>query len=133
MLKALYISIVFVFLVSCSGKKIFDNSDLIPKDELANILIDFHLIDGTINSHNNHERDKIYLSKNYYDSVVFKKHFVSQELFEKSIKEYTMQGQIKEVYTTVIDSLNTLKVTLEQTRQRSINATKQKQKAKQKE
>lgn len=117
---------VGMFLLGCSEQKIPTFNEVLPKEKLSFILIDMHIIDGTIHSHNNETRKKISLEKEYYDSVIFQKHGVSDSLFRASVQYYTIYGGIKDVFSMVLDSLNTVNAQLESVRQKKINANQQK-------
>ncbi|MFW5850855.1 MAG: DUF4296 domain-containing protein [Bacteroidota bacterium] len=98
--------------------------ELIPIETLSKMLIDMHMIDGIVQVHNNTHREKVLLPKEYYDSVIFKKYGYPDSVFRESIEYYSVYGGIQEVYTQVLDSLNTHHAKLEQMRKRRINEQK---------
>ena len=116
---------LLLFFGSCSQEEIPLFHDVIPKQKLSLILIDMHIIDGTIQSSNNNTREKIRIEKEYYDSVIFQKHGVTDSLFRASIEYYAIYGGVKDIYSKVLDSLNTVNAQLEIARQKRINAQKQ--------
>ncbi len=112
----LAIYIVIQLFTACSSKKETTDVEVIPAETLTKILVDMHFIDGVVNSHNNthNEDERIYLSTRLYDSLVFQKYGVTDSLFKQTIEYYTLNDKIKEVYTAVLDSLNTRKGILQQ-------------------
>jgi len=115
---------MLLLLGGCSQEEIPLFHDVIPKQKLSLILIDMHIIDGIIQSSNNNAREKIRLEKEYYDSVIFQKHGVTDSLFRASIEYYAIYGGVKDIYSKVLDSLNTVNAQLEIARQKRINAKK---------
>lgn len=120
--KLLFFISIFNVCISCEQKTQETKIALIPKDKMTAILIDLHTIDGVVNAYNTYEKGDLHLSKEFYDSVVFLKHGVSDSLFMKNIKYYAISGDLKYIYTKVLDSLNTKKAMLQQERKRTPNS-----------
>ena len=120
----LAIYIVIQLFTSCSNKAETSDVVIIPVETLSKILIDIHFIDAVVNSHNNtHNSDeRIYLSTRLYDSLVFQKYGITDSLFKQTIEYYTLNDKIQEVYTAVLDSLNTRKGILQQEHAKQNNA-----------
>lgn len=109
------ISILVVFF-SCSQKKDKNvvNFEVISEQQMKNILYDLHMHDGIINAYNNQSKSNIFLSEEHYESQIFKKYNCTDTLFKLNLEYYTMEGKIRDIYSSVIDSMNVLKVKLEQ-------------------
>jgi hypothetical protein len=112
-IKCLVISLV---LLSCKPEE--KKPELISPQLLSYVLIDMHMLDGIVDAYNTNNKEKIRLSKDFYDSVIFLKHGTNDSLFRQSIEYYTMHGEIEEIYAMVLDSLNTQSVIIESGRQR---------------
>ncbi|MFO7868048.1 MAG: DUF4296 domain-containing protein [Bacteroidales bacterium] len=116
------IKIRFLFLISLGlvltacEQQVQKPDNLIPQDTLSYMLIDMHLIDGTVQVYNNHNKEKIALPKEYYDSVISNSYGYSDSVFQKSVEYYSVYGNIQEIYAQVLDSLNTYQAKLEQRR-----------------
>lgn len=129
-LRTLFSILLCITLVcSCSSKKKkIDDNGLLTKEELVSVLIDIHMFDATISTietkeHNNpHPR----LQQKMYDSLLLTKHECNDSIFRASIEYYTLNGNIKDIYTQVVDSLNTLKVITEQEEKKNSNLTEMK-------
>jgi hypothetical protein len=117
-----FISITILF--SSCQEQVKKPDELIPIETLSEMLIDMHMIDGIVQVHNTSHREKVELPKEYYDSVIFKEYGYPDSVFRKSIEYYSVYGGIQDVYTRVLDSLNTHHAKLEQMRKRRINEQK---------
>lgn len=95
-------------LVSCSEKKadtIKKPDNLIPKEKMILILVDVHLVEGTLSSVSKNELNTQDYSLYYYKSI-FAKHKINKEQFDLSIKYYSHYPEkLNEIYTEVVNRL----------------------------
>lgn len=82
--------------------------EIVPKENLAKMLFDVHFSDAIINTYNNQDKPSLLLSQAHYDSL-FAKYGVTDEEFRLNVEHYTLTGEIKDIYTQVLDSLNNMK------------------------
>ena len=125
-LNFILISCYVFMLASCSPEKIKMRTDIISPKILTCILFDMHMHDGIVNASNNEGTSSIFLSQEHYEHKIFNKYGCSDSTFKLSVEYYTFQGEIKDIYAEVLDSLNTMKSKLEQERQRKIHASRKK-------
>ncbi len=109
------VTLCLVVFVSCGGrKKKLTGDGVLTKEELVAVLVDVHLLDATVATYNSlSPSNDIKLSPQNYDSAVFVHHECNDSIFRKSMKYYTLEGEIKDIYDDVIDSLNTLNMLME--------------------
>jgi hypothetical protein len=105
--KVLYISLLLLFsLLGCTQKKSLKGSDLIPRDQLVEVLTDIHLMDGITNDL------KFYRKFNAEDSIdlfagILEKYGVDRDRYEHTIEEYSKYPELlNEVYDEVLMELN---------------------------
>jgi hypothetical protein len=75
---------------------------------MTEMLFDVHFSDAVINTYNNQDKPNILLSQAYYDSL-FAKHGFTDTVFRLNIEHYTLNGEIKDIYSKVLDSLNNMR------------------------
>lgn len=118
-MKKIFSIFFLCLLFACSSK---DKSIQVISDEtLISILISMHLIDATTQTHNVLTTDKIFIPQNYYDSVLFNTHSITDSMFRASIEQHTLKGTIGAIYSAVIDSLQTRKIPLEYSEKKERN------------
>ena len=102
----LILSLMLVTLVACSKKTEISGKEFIPRDELVDMLVDLHLVDGITNDR------KFYRVYEDVDSVdlfgpILEKYQVSQQMFDTTIYEYSRHPEIfDQVYNDVLTKLN---------------------------
>ena len=100
------ICIGFTFLISCN-----DNNKYKPKldeQQFTNMLIDIHIVDGTLSSKNIYRTGKDYRPSYYYNSV-YKKYDLTRNQFDSCVAFYSNDTKnFTILYDKVIDSLNRL-------------------------
>lgn len=108
------ICIICMLIVACSSRnqKVTDEG-LLTEDELMSTLVELHLLDATIASYNAGKENPISLSQAFYDSLFMAHHDCTDSIFKESVRYYTLEGKIQAIYDKAIDSLNTLRIQLE--------------------
>jgi hypothetical protein len=106
MTRLIGIGLLFVFLFACGKKEEEQPSEIIPKDEMINLLVDMYALEAKF-SHNQIIDHRTYKTgvKGFED--LFKKYKTTKEIVEKSIDYYVRQPLVmKEIQSQVLDSLN---------------------------
>ena len=102
----LLLSLMLVTLVGCSTKTEINGKEFVPRDELVDMLVDLHLVDGMTNDR------KFYRSYEDVDSVdllgpILEKYHVSKQMFDTTMYEYSRYPEIfDKVYNDVLTKLN---------------------------
>lgn len=102
----LLLSLMLVTLVGCSTKTEIKGKEFVPRDELVDMLVDLHLVDGITNDR------KFYRAYEEVDSVdllgpILEKYQVSQQMFDTTMYEYSRHpGIFDQVYNDVLTKLN---------------------------
>ena len=102
----LLLGLILITLVGCSKKTEIGGKAFVPRDELVDMLVDLHLVDGITNDR------KFYRSYEEVDSVdllgpILEKYQVSQQMFDTTIYEYSRYPEIfDQVYNDVLTKLN---------------------------
>ena len=100
------IMLASVILAGCSQKKQISGKAFIPREELVDILVEIHLIDGITNDR------KFYRRYDGVDSIdllgpILEKHGVTVQMFDTTMFEYTRYPVLlDQVYNDVIMKLN---------------------------
>lgn len=111
MRKLVLFFIIFLFISFSCGKENSVNvvekpSNLIEKDKMIDVLVDFHLAEIAIKKNNRAKAD--YYSNLYYYSL-FKKHNIEAADFDSSIAYYIqMPEKFDAMYADVIEELEKL-------------------------
>lgn len=101
-------------LISCSSRKPkLTDEGILTKESMTSVLVDMHLTDALIFTHNANTKSELKLSQECYDSALFAKYDCNDSIFKKSLEYYTLNGEIKDIYDNVLDSLNKQRVLLE--------------------
>jgi DNA polymerase III delta prime subunit len=79
-----------LFLYACKGGG--DASGVIDRDEMVNLLVDVHLVDGSLSMQPN--ADSLYKVGTGRYLLVFKQHHTDSAQFKKSMKYYAIQPEI---------------------------------------
>lgn len=100
------ICIGFTFLISCN-----DNNKYQPKldeQQFTNMLIDIHIVDGSLSTKNIYRTGKNYRPSYYYNSI-YKKYDLTRSQFDSCVTYYSNDTKnFTLLYDQVIDSLNRL-------------------------
>ena len=102
----LLLSLMLVTLAGCSKKTEINGKEFVPRDELVDMLVDLHLVDGITNDR------KFYRSYEDVDSVdllgpILEKYQVSQQMFDTTMYEYSRYPEIfDQIYNDVLTKLN---------------------------
>lgn len=120
-MKALYAIVIILFLIGCQENKVNYNkpADLIPKEEMINLIYDMHLAVAASNMKD------ISLEKRNYMSLVYEKYNVDSTRFANSNLYYTSRIQeyeemfeeverrldtVTKFYTVKVDSVEATKI-----------------------
>ncbi|RLD61449.1 MAG: hypothetical protein DRJ05_02625 [Bacteroidetes bacterium] len=114
------ISIVLVIMtihVGCTEKvrtKELPPDDLIPKEEMTDIIVDMHLFDAIIWKDQKTKTKKIQQKKHHLYKSILEKHNISREQFESSMAFYQSDlNMFDEIYEEAITKLSKMKAELE--------------------
>ncbi|PKQ62836.1 hypothetical protein BZG02_11620 [Labilibaculum filiforme] len=96
----------FTFFVSCKENK--NNKPKLNKDQFINMLIDIHIIDGTLDAQNIYRSGDNFRPSYYYNSI-FQKYDITREQFDSCVAFYSNDTKnFTQIYDVIIDSLNRL-------------------------
>lgn len=96
----------FTFLISC--KENDKKAPLLNEDQFTNMLIDIHIIDGTLSSQNIFRSGNNYRPSYYYNSI-YKKYNITRDQFDSCLSYYSFDTKdFTRIYDVIIDSLNRL-------------------------
>ncbi|WP_214070748.1 DUF4296 domain-containing protein [Mucilaginibacter sp. dw_454] len=91
-----------LFLFSCEGNK--DTKGIIDRDEMVKLLVDVHLVDGSLAAQPN--GDSLYRQGTGRYVYVFKMHHTDSAQFKKSVAYYVRQPEVvQKMYDDVIKIL----------------------------
>ncbi|MES2378817.1 MAG: DUF4296 domain-containing protein [Bacteroidota bacterium] len=79
-----------LFLYACKGSS--DASGVIDRNEMVNLLVDVHLVDGSLATQPN--ADSLYKVGTGRYLLIFKQHLTDSAQFKKSMKYYATQPEI---------------------------------------
>jgi hypothetical protein len=96
--------LALLFLGACIGSNVPDG--IIEEDEMINLMVDVHLIDGSIQNFDPADKDSLY---NYgfkrYEKM-FKLYHTDSTQFKKSFKYYSLHTeQLEEMYAEITEIL----------------------------
>lgn len=105
-----FIILLVMLSISCNRK----NKDIIPEDKFADVLVDIHLMDATLNNH--YIRSKLKENKiDVYYYSLFEKHDITREQFEASVEYYVDNiKKYKNVYAEVTKKLSQMETAVQQ-------------------
>jgi hypothetical protein len=102
----LLLSLMLVISAGCSKKTQITGKAFIPRDDLVDLLVDLHLVDGITNDR------KYYRAFEGVDSIdllgpILEKYHVTKQMFDTTIYEYSRYPEIfDQVYNDVLMKLN---------------------------
>lgn len=102
----LLLSLTLILLIGCSKKTEISGKEFVPREELVDMLVDLHLVDGITNDR------KFYRYYEDVDSIdllapILEKYQVSQHMFDTTMYEYSRHPEIfDQVYNDVLTKLN---------------------------
>jgi hypothetical protein len=113
---ALIAFVVFVTLILHSGctekvrEKAIPPNDLIPRDEMVDIIVDMHLYDAIIWKEQKTKTKKIQVEKLFLYESILEKYHITKEKFESSMGFYQSDLEVlDEIYADVITKLSKMK------------------------
>ena len=96
----------FTFFISCKKDK--RNAPQLNEDQFTNMLIDVHIIEGTLSTQNIFRSNNNFRPSYYYNSV-YEKYNITRAQFDSCISYYSFDtNNFTRIYDVVIDSLNHL-------------------------
>ena len=105
---SLVITFTFTFLISCSHKSDSIPSKIIPKDKMADVLVDVHLAEASADNHGLSAPQVNMMMAAKYDSL-FKKHEITFAQFKSSYDYYLAHPDVlSEIYSEVVNKLTTM-------------------------
>lgn len=100
-----FISAIAIFSVSCkSNKEDATPDNIIPRDSLTYILAESYLIESEVHEGLHIHEQKQNATRMLYDEL-FKKHNITQEEFEQSVKYYLSDKELAEPFLRECDSI----------------------------
>lgn len=92
---------------ACSGKKTLSiPENILPKEKMAGVLLDIHLLEATINL-NSTNPDKLNPANPNPNFDVLKKNNISKKQYDESFDFYTQHPELLiEAYQTVLNDLS---------------------------
>ncbi len=120
MKRVLIIFIIFSSLIIQSGctekvrKKQLPPDNLIPREEMVDIIVDMHLYDAIIWKEQKTKTRKIQYEKFFLYESILEKYHISREQFESSMGYYQSDLEVlDEIYADVITKLSIMKSEME--------------------
>jgi hypothetical protein len=109
MKKIIYLfSLIFLFACAQSKDEVKIPDDIIPPQEMINVIIDFHIAEAALVECQNKKEDVNVTTILYYNSIL-KKHKITRAKFDKSMKFYTENIQLLQIiYEEVGNELSTM-------------------------
>jgi hypothetical protein len=105
-MKVLYF-ISIIILTACS-KEVDIPGDIIGKQEMSQILIDIHLLEGKIKNLKI-EGDTSFEFYDHFEKQIFANHQIDSASFKRSLNFYLANPQLMEqIYLPIVDSLTVL-------------------------
>ena len=107
MIRKITLIFACILLFACSEEKKADiPSTVISKQKMAEVMIDIHLLEATMNL-NNYNIDRITNGNSSILYDVFKKHKITKKEYRESFNYYSQHPEIlTEVYQLVLDNLS---------------------------
>jgi len=103
--KLIVIFSLMLFIISCDKKSEF----VIEKDKFVDLLVDIHKIDALLSTKQMNDVNVKVDSASYYN-FVYKKHNVSRNEFDSTLKFYTERPEdFAKIYKLVIEKISVLK------------------------
>ena len=112
-MRNLILFFLIILFFSCKDQK---DQMLISEDDMVNILIDIHSVDGVLNTIDFPYTDTILRAENYYNNILIKHHITRQE-FDSALSQYVQNKIIYlRVYDKVIAQIRTKQSQLSQSK-----------------
>jgi hypothetical protein len=91
-------------LTSCKENK--KNAPQLNEDQFIKMLIDIHIVEGTLNTQNIFRSGENFRPSYYYNSI-YKKYNITREQFDSCVSYYSYDTkEFTRIYDVIIDSLN---------------------------
>lgn len=93
-----------ILVASCSESAIKIPDDIIAKDSMVFIMMDIHIAEAGIKTLPN---DSINLNNKTYYEFIYKKHSITEEQFQKSLRFYTYNPELlQEIYVKMTEEMS---------------------------
>lgn len=104
-IESILLAISILFLItSCSESAVKIPDDIIPKDSMVFIMMDIHIAEAGIKTLPN---DSINLNSKTYYEFIYKKHSITEEKFQKSLRFYTYNPELlQEIYVKMAEEMS---------------------------
>jgi len=107
----LFLTLIFQF--SCTRqieKEVLLPDDLIPKEEMVNIIVDLRLYDAIIKTKQRKAATEVNFYKYYLHNSILEKYDITRESFEHSLTYYLYDVEVMdEIYADAITKLSKMK------------------------
>jgi hypothetical protein len=89
---------------SCSKSAVKIPGDIISKDSMVFILMDVHIAEAGVKSLS---ADSLMINTKTYYEFIYKKHQITEEQFQKSMRFYTYQPELlQEIYVKMTEEMS---------------------------
>jgi hypothetical protein len=101
----LSIGVLLLFsIVSCSKSEIKIPADIIPKDSMVFIMMDVHIAEAGVKTLS---ADSVAINTKTYYAFIYKKHHITEEQFQKSLRFYTYNPELlQEIYIKMTEEMS---------------------------
>lgn len=108
---------ISTIILSCNIITNKTDDNIIPRDSMVQIITEIHLADAVLNNAQNNGYIEPDSTPKYY-SEILKKHNITKEKFDRSIKHYVDQlEEFDNMYDEVIAKLNLKQIEIESSNQ----------------
>ena len=98
-----------VLLLACNSKP-KTPKDILPKEKMISVLVDFQLVESAILQKQNQQKD-IKFYTNYYYDYILKKHHITRKEFKRSLDWYkNNMEEMDTIYQEILGRLSKLKI-----------------------
>lgn len=89
---------------SCSKSAIKIPADIIPKDSMVFIMMDVHIAEAGVKTLS---ADSTMINTKTYYNFIYKKHHITEEQFQKSLRFYTYNPELlQEIYIKMTEEMS---------------------------
>jgi site-specific recombinase XerD len=89
--------------VACSKPEVKIPNNVIPKDSMVFIMMDVHIAEAGVKSLS---ADSLMINTKTYYEFIYKKHQITEEQFQKSMRFYTYQPELlQEIYVKMTEEI----------------------------
>lgn len=93
-----------LLLTSCSKSAVKIPDDIIPKDSMVFIMMDVHIAEAGVKTL---PADSLLINTKTYYEFIYKKHHITEEQFQKSLRYYTYNPELlQEIYVRITEEMS---------------------------